>query len=201
MAVAGDPFRTPEFDELRALQRRQLRYVPVSLLERYQLDALPGAGEPDGFDEDVVRDLADQEARNLVELFENFEIHARVERQAAFLYERSGSEAGIDDFQATLVDLATLLAATQTSLFTASIDDDRAARLERFVKLVIWADELADDGYVDDRLAPLMTRPAAPGPYGAATNTPSRTESPANGPTDNGSESPQAAIDPEASTT
>jgi hypothetical protein len=150
MAIPGDPFRTQELDELRSHQRRHLRHVPPTLLERNHHPALRPAGRPDGFDETALRLLAEQEARNLVELLENFETHATIGRQLEFLHSHSDL-GGLEDFGPMLVDLASLLAASQTSLFSTN-NDDRAARLERFVKLAVWADQLAEDGYRDPRL-------------------------------------------------
>jgi hypothetical protein len=152
MATPGDPFRTQELDELRSHQRRHLRYIPSALLERYHLDALPAAGPSEAFDETALRLLAEQEARNMVELLESFETHATIGRQLEFLHDHSDG-GDLEDFGGVLVDLASLLVASQTSLFTTN-NDDRAARLERFVKLAVWADQLADDGYRDPRLAP-----------------------------------------------
>jgi hypothetical protein len=160
MAIPGHPFLTPELDELRSLQRRQLRDVPMSLLERYHLADLPAAGSVDAFTETALRLLADQEARNMVELLESFELHAIVECQLSFLSARDEAGDGrTEDFAIAMVDLASRLAASQTALFSASADEDRAARLERFVKLLLWADQLADDGYVDPRVA-TITEPA-----------------------------------------
>lgn len=157
----GDPFETEALDELRSKQRRDLRLVPDWFLELYgpspsqTIDAIDIA--PPGLVEHELRGLAEEARAELGDL------PARMEQDTlatvrwtavrdwgaevtvtgrrivrGYVFGQKSTELHQDVLRATLNE---------------EPEPHLAAALTRYVHLLVWADELASDGYMDPRLA------------------------------------------------
>jgi len=143
------PYRDGLLDEARARQRRTLRAIPDDILAGWR----PPSGDvsfPAGLDarsmEIAVRRAADDLTPPLAIFLAGLTDLAYAETATAIIQSR---QPGVS-FQQFLDTLA------QTRV--RALDELERIRLEdgvgdRWVHLVVWADEFAQDGYRDPRLA------------------------------------------------
>ena len=140
MAIAGDPFETPELDERRRRQRRHLRTLDPAILEKVIADELPVV--PPGTDtqwlETELRRVADLEMIHLDELFRRSEERRAKTMVAAFV--RQNVHDDPDNAMETLVD-GLVAEAARGQLEGIALRERMAAR--RYLQLASWADALA----------------------------------------------------------
>ncbi len=158
----GHPFETEALDKLRVKQRGLLRRIPGWIVERLQLERFPHP-EPirDGdevFAETLVRELIedklqeDPEVRSLVE--QNL---ARDGQAAAlFMIYRSSFTQSVlldnDDVGKVYHELEEAMTEAKVS----KVDPQLLARIHLLIVLLVLADRLATDDYVDPRVPPLQ---------------------------------------------
>jgi len=157
----GHPFWTRALDEKRAEQRRKLRAIPAGLFK--PSDYLPGPtvtinGVADNsFVETQVRRQADAELNSLEPLLSEWEIETAEDALAWFL--RNNVENAPRNVQrhadALLAEVANRLPIAREP---RELDAKYAAPLARAILLLTWADDLADDGYLDPRIAEYRDR-------------------------------------------
>lgn len=155
----GDPFETEALDELRAKQRRDLRLVPDWLFELYgpspsqTIDAIGIA--PPGLVEHEVRRLAEDAQAEL----KGLPAQMAKDTLAAVRWAAVQSwGAGVTVSGAGIVPgyvFSQKITELHHEMSQARIGDqpnvEIAAALTRYVHLLVWADQLAGDGYMDPR--------------------------------------------------
>lgn len=156
----GDPFETEALDELRAKQRRGLRLVPDWFLELYgpspsqTIDAIDIA--PPGLVEQELRGLAEEARAELGDLAAQMEKHtaAEVRRAAVQSWGADVTVSGASIVPGLVFSqkITELHHETSQARIGEQPDVKVAAALTRYVHLLVWADELASDGYRDPRL-------------------------------------------------
>jgi hypothetical protein len=152
----GWPFKTRELMRQRSRQREALRLLEDDVVRR----AAEGMGAPIDVDEDD-RDLIEWDLRKsadeiregpLAPVISELSIVPRAEimsefYQATYLGRRGKAEAlGLNAGQAARE--------TVKRLEDTPVSDDDAVGVFDYVLLLVFADEVADDGYRDPRLPP-----------------------------------------------
>ncbi len=157
---SGDPFETKALDELRSKQRRLLRMVPDWLFEIYApSEKIVGSSVSAPLEEEL-RSEADAAWEKLDVDFTKRMKEARcTEILADFLsqQDKSGVQIGSAGrtFPSNIFErrVAELRAQSTRAAIHDEPERDLAVPLARYVRLLIWADDLASDGYRDPRLA------------------------------------------------
>ena len=142
------PYRDGLLDEARARQRRNLRAIPDDLLARWRppsSDVSPPTGSDARSVEIALRRAADDVTPPLAPFLAGLTDLAYAQTATASIESRQ-PEVSFQQFLATLA---------QTRI--RALDELARIRLQdgaggRWVHLVVWADELAEDGYHDPRL-------------------------------------------------
>lgn len=151
----GDPFATKEIDKQRARQRRALRLIEEWIVEQVAAGSaldLSGHSEP-GLLETELRALADKELEAIdADLLGRM---ARAETADVVLpllsdYDGLTWSRHPNEFRPELQPLRDTYY-QQTKNRVGELPE-RSDELIRAVVLLIWADALADDGYVDPRV-------------------------------------------------
>ena len=156
----GHPFETEALDKLRSQQRRALRMVSDWLFEDFAPTEGVSADSPEvvGLLEHELRTEAEKTHKELDEgLLSRMEDHTRMEVLLGFLSQHD-----------TAVKIETQSRAMPSHVFRNRVAELRehasgiaiyehperheTALLARYVRLLVWADDLADDGYRDPRL-------------------------------------------------
>ena len=156
MAIDGHPWATDELDQLRADQRRRLRNLPDSLLG--ELSEYDPARVVANADDRLLLELTLRqhinEAGTLKALTESLDGAAGVYLVAALFEDAAfnsplvrGRELFEPDSQSATLRRRDLRAKEN------DLDTVGDAAVLRYVHLLTLADRLADDGYVDPRLA------------------------------------------------
>lgn len=157
---AGDPFETKDLDELRARQRRSLRMVPDWLFNIYAPSDGPSAVPPDviALLESELRSEAENARKELDDdLLTRMEEHTRKEMLVDFMSRHDTAVRLESAFRAMPsrifgVRVTELRAEFSRVAIHEGPEPEAAASLARYVRLLAWADDLADDGYRDPRL-------------------------------------------------
>lgn len=159
----GDPFETKAMDELRSRQRRALCLVPEWLFEIYAPSEaiehadLAGIACP-GLIEHELRSLADEVAADLGDLPARMEAHTRTEIRSEST-RRWGADvtltfglrvAPVRAFGRKITELQD--EASRARIYEEP-DREVGGAMTRYVHLLVWADQLASDDYVDPRFA------------------------------------------------
>jgi hypothetical protein len=147
----GHPYWTKELDLQRAKQRRLLRTVPEDFLN------LLVKGLPDGTVKDDDKGIAEAELRRLADL--------ECESLAGFFERYDGMEAA-QSLQQLFTAVRAPLTIPRSDLFTdlrrsvesrtradtsINMEKNEHEALIRFISLLVWADDVADD-YTDKRI-------------------------------------------------
>ena len=154
----GHPYLTDQLDSKRVEQRRLLRSIPDYLLS---LDNIGPSGQAVEaiLDRPYVEGIVREKAQSLLDArtrdqFDQWDSAAAEERFVQFLqYEvvrRPGSRIDYvwpDAVRAVAPDSLAVLHNPR------EIDENVVARLRPLILLLVLADDIADDGYVDPRLA------------------------------------------------
>ncbi len=146
----GDPFETEALDATRARQRRELRLLPAWVVERVAR-GMRSADVNDPFErgplEELLRALAEPEREAARTTLDGLKQAAWSVRAANFIARRNAIEAQWD----TLTErLAGDVAGTKSD--DGPIPVEHVGNIYRYIRLLVLADELADDGYRDPRL-------------------------------------------------
>lgn len=151
----GHPYLTEELDDLRSAQRRLLARMPNRWINTafppFKKDYDPGAV----YDNLVDRHRLESDFRTLVQSQFADAVEWLTERQTPFRPEdvQHFLDSRLQNFDGNANDLYE--AAMQQRQAEAGDDQPVALqpKIHRVIGLLIWADELADDGYCDPRLA------------------------------------------------
>ena len=153
----GTPFRTKALDEQRSEQRRALRMVPEWLFEKYA----PQRSVSDSFSsagllETELRREADRLRQGLGDLPERMEQETQAEVVIDFL-RSSDVRARIGTgtaptrlFSQRITELGDVLSGVAVH---TEPERANAVALMSYVHVLVWADDVAGDGYSDPRLA------------------------------------------------
>lgn len=156
----GHPFETKARDELRAQQRLALRLVPDWLVELYAPTRPVGRPSGDtGLLENELRALADDVEAELNDLPQRWEERVRQEVLFKFLQD-NGTEIVLSQRgRITAYVFNHIIESMRRPVHDAEMVGEPAAEvaapLMRYLHLLVWADDLADDGYRDPRLPQL----------------------------------------------
>jgi hypothetical protein len=157
--LEGHPYLTKELDQKRVQQRRILRSIPDWILDArrygpYPTVMLEGADRP--FVESLLRELADQPLADLSTALSAWKAETETARIAWFVARETADGVGNPNLEQQRIDL--IVAANnfrQGAEGPRSLDEAFSKPLAQSILLLAWADELADDGYTDPRLADL----------------------------------------------
>jgi hypothetical protein len=148
----GHPFFTKYLDKQRARQRRLLALVPDSWMfeARKTFDSGSQVTEDQlGFPESVLREQADKEIEalgsGLADAFQN--VASRNELRN-FVVERKQPMSELAKW------FGDILEQVEMSPPRVNEQQDEDVPLIRLICLLVWADRLAGDGYMDSRLKP-----------------------------------------------
>lgn len=150
----GHPFFTEEFDELRARQRRDLRYVPEWLVARLHrpLTDLQDQ-ERDGLLELELRALANVQRSRIDDWLQSMKVRTVGEIVAPFFSRHSRHRSVFDRSDPIgRVEQSYFDTARSQGFNEIPEDDEKREALELFILFLTWADDLADDNYADPRL-------------------------------------------------
>ncbi len=157
----GFAFLTKDLDRKRAEQREQLRKCHDWWLRDLAIsEFLPPDNEVDrAYLEVELRRLADEERTELSPLLEEMEVAESAFLVGKFLQKNEVSTKGMsrqagDPFGDRASELTTIY--RTKSIGQLEEGDDRGNSLLRWIVLLLWADELADDGYRDPRFNDLF---------------------------------------------
>lgn len=154
----GHPFETEQLDELRAEQRRTLRFIPRAVLAEAAPRVGPDLDSTPAEDRPLVEALLRAEAKELLgsreiaRLVESWRQPAQVEALHEF-YQRNQARAEqlAVGPQAAFFDQAELARnAHRDAAPAAVVPVELAPRVRRLLLTLVWADHLA--GYRDPRL-------------------------------------------------
>lgn len=156
----ADPFETEALDELRAKQRRDLRLVPDWLFDIYapsETINVAGVTSP-GLVEQELRSLAEETVPDLGDMLARMEQHTRTEVRSEAT-RRWGTDvtltfglrvAPVRAFRQKITELQD--DASRARIYEEP-DREVGGATTRYVHLLVWADQLAGDDYVDPRFA------------------------------------------------
>jgi hypothetical protein len=159
---AGDPFETKDLDELRTRQRHTLRLIPDVLLENYAPKTPVQATSRDtGMLERELRAMADAlQGEELTDLPERWGDRTR----SAVVFEFMDRAAGQVTLQYpgrvqkhVFSDTVESMRRQVEDSVTTELAAEVASVVMRFLHLLVWADNLAADGYRDPRLSELRS--------------------------------------------
>lgn len=155
---SADPFHTEELDERRARQRRQLRMVPIWLLEDAAKHPFPDVGVQPGDEallESLLRDLVDEAADAIgAEFLGRMETAAKAGLLAEVLTVVWNESVRKPTHYPQVETLMNRYSKQASESRVSQLPDDVAgADLHRLMVFSLWADELAGDGYRDLRLS------------------------------------------------
>ncbi len=155
----GHPYLTRELDEQRAEQRRALRSIPDWLVDPSRYGPQARVKKVDDSDrallETLVRRLAAEEIEALQPQLDTWRTELESDRLADFItngtLERDRRQHGVVDARADLCK--TINDRRPVRSRPAALPDELGTPMARCVTLLALAEELADDDYVDQRLA------------------------------------------------
>jgi hypothetical protein len=150
--LPGDPFLTDDLDQLRAVQRGQLRAIPAWVVERQGQRFPPAPAVPEAdlaMIEQLLRRLA---ADAFVELEVARWDQLGGEEAAALLgpLRETAQELGTADSARRILDDLVEDLEVATREIPARFTEDEIHVATRFILFAAWADELAGD-YLDPR--------------------------------------------------
>ena len=141
------PMRDPSLDDARARQRRALRTFDDTLLKGWLPPPHHATGPPKNerpFAEIALRQAADELGAPLGVYFAALADLSYADTATAIIRARKPKTS----FETYLAALAQKRLQALDQLERLRVDDN----IVRWVNLVVWADQLADDGYRDPRL-------------------------------------------------
>ncbi len=153
----GHPFETKGLDELRSQQRRALRLVPDWYVELYApKQPVERPSGDTGLLENEVRACANEVQKELTDLPGHWE--KRVPQEVLFKFlQDNGTEIVLSQRGRVAAYVFTDIVESmrrpvQEARVVGEPTAEVAAPLMRYLHLLAWADDLADDGYRDPRL-------------------------------------------------
>lgn len=150
MATDGHPWLTDELDNTRAQQRRTLRGVPDWLLGQWKFRPAPQPVDS-AFTEVLVRHhITEMLAANdgLRAELESMATWTRVFTLSRFIGDSEASQPG-----SALVNVAGQLTAGEREAHYGQVPNELSPQVHALVYLLLWADELAEDEYLDPRIS------------------------------------------------
>ena len=156
----GQPYRTEGLLAQRAAQRRTLRKaIPDWIMDAHRYGpaasvTVNGTSDPP-YVESLVRRLAEDSLKELAELTETWETETAAIELALFFRRENGNDPNVELQKAEgalMNDVAASLEGL-TPRTASRIEERHQAPLARAIRLLSWADDLAEDGYVDPRIA------------------------------------------------
>lgn len=152
----GDPFETKALDELRSEQRRALRMVPDWLVKKHappQSVSVPLSFA--GLLETGLRTEAAAAREQLGDLPDQFENSTGTEVLVQFVREHgTGVRVAAPGFALSRVFSRTITELEEgVSHREFDLPLEEVVSLTRYLHLLVWADDVAGDGYRDPRLA------------------------------------------------
>jgi len=156
----GDPYLTRELNKQRARQRRDLRLIPDSFFRQGQCEVIPiDKAPPDAaFVEALVRREIDQVCEANADLLADICSSTEDRRLANFVMNEGSTGWTSYSYSPVMSDaVRSLREAADIRLKGASaatvVPLEQLHQLAVLVALFGWAEQLADDGYEDHRLA------------------------------------------------
>lgn len=144
MTKPGDPFDTPELDRLRSRQRRDLAAIDEVLVSGASSRSI---AEPDGMTELALRAKAEARRASLGSLPDQLLDAAKAQALATFLDQRVDDRSSDEHLEELALGAANARLAMRSDLVGVDY-----GTFVQWVHLLVWSDEVADDGYRDSRL-------------------------------------------------
>jgi hypothetical protein len=154
----GHPYLTAALDAKRADQRLKLRCIPSWVFTAGKYAPGPrvtinGASD-NAYVETLVRRLADEHLEALSGVFPQWEEETADEQLGSFFRDFVNADGVPRQLEAAAHSLFDEIGNRLNAVTTPrTIADEFRAPLARTILLLSWADDLADDGYIDARFA------------------------------------------------